>query len=120
MDVEKIEGFGFEDLEHFGGKSESVGRMVEEGIGDNFDLVKVDAGIVGIHADGRGVADEMDVVAASGELLAKLGGDDAGAAVGGIAGDADFHGDALEMLRRMGNGPVSCSPGVLREARAGC
>jgi hypothetical protein len=31
-------------------------------------------------------------VAASGEFLAELGGDDAGAAVGGVAGDPDFHG----------------------------
>ena len=48
--------------------------------------------IVGVHADGRGIADEMNVVAAGGEFLAELGGDDAGAAVGGIARDADAHG----------------------------
>jgi len=47
--------------------------------------------VVGIHADGRSVADEVDVVAAGGKLLAELGGDDAGAAVGWVAGDADFH-----------------------------
>jgi hypothetical protein len=51
----------------------------------------MDAGVVGIHADGRGVADEMNVVAAGGKFLAKLGGNDAGAAVCGIAGDANFH-----------------------------
>ena len=53
--------------------------------------MEVDVRVVGVHADGRGVADEMDVVAAGGEFLAELGGDDAGAAVGGVAGDADFH-----------------------------
>jgi hypothetical protein len=30
-------------------------------------------------------------VATSGELLAEFGGDDAGAAVGGVAGDANLH-----------------------------
>jgi hypothetical protein len=53
--------------------------------------VEMDVRVVGVHADGRGVADEMDVVSARGKLLAEFGGDDAGAAVGGVAGDADFH-----------------------------
>jgi hypothetical protein len=33
----------------------------------------------------------MDIVAAGGELHAEFSGDDAGAAVGGVAGDADAH-----------------------------
>jgi len=65
--------------------------VVKERVGGDFDLMEVDVRVVGVHADGRGVADEMDVVAAGGEFLAELGGDDAGAAVGGVAGDADFH-----------------------------
>jgi hypothetical protein len=91
VNVEEVEGFGFENFEHFCGEGESIGWMVEERVGDHFDFVEMDAGIVGIHADGRGVADEMDVVAAGGEFHAELGGDDAGAAVGGVAGDADAH-----------------------------
>ena len=91
VNVEKVEGFGFENFEHFGGESEGVGRMVEEGVGDDLHFVKVDALAIGIHADGRGVADEMNVVTASGELHAQLGGDDAGAAVGGVASDANAH-----------------------------
>jgi hypothetical protein len=47
--------------------------------------------VVQVHADGRGVADEMDVVAASSQLLAELGGDDSGAAVSGVAGYANAH-----------------------------
>ena len=66
MDVKKIERFGFEDFEHFCGESESVGRMVEERVGGDFDLVEVDARVVGVHPNGRSVADEMDVMAASG------------------------------------------------------
>jgi len=65
--------------------------MIEQRIAGDFDFVEVNVRVVEIHADGRGVADEVDVVAACGEFLAELGGDDAGAAIRGIAGDADFH-----------------------------
>src|ERR1700722_1910813 len=82
VDVEKVQGFGFEDFEHFGGEGQRVGRMVEERVAGDFDFVKMNVRVVGVHADGRGVADEVDVVAARGELLAELGGDDAGAAGG--------------------------------------
>lgn len=91
VDVEEVERFGLEDFEHLGGESERVGRVIEERVAGDFDFVEKDARVVGIHADGRGVADEVDVVAAGGEFLAEFGGDDAGAAVSGIAGDADFH-----------------------------
>lgn len=91
MDVEEVEGFGLEDFQHFGGERERIRSVVEEGVGGDFDLVKMDVRVVRIHADGRRVADEMDVVPARGQFLAEFGGDDAGTAVGGIAGDADFH-----------------------------
>ena len=65
--------------------------MIEKRIAGDFDLVKMDVRVVGIHTDGRSVADEMDVVAPRGKLLAEFGGHDAGAAVRGIAGDSDFH-----------------------------
>jgi len=42
--------------------------------------VKENVGVVQIHADGRRVADEVDVVTASGEFLAEFGGDNTGAA----------------------------------------
>ena len=92
VDVENVERFGFEDFQHFGGERERVGRVVEERVGGDLDLVEMDVRVVGVHADRRGVGDEVDVVAAGGEFLAEFGGDDAGAAVGGIAGDADAHG----------------------------
>ena len=91
MDVEKIERFGFENFEHFCGERQSVGRMVEERVGDDFDFVEMDALAVSDHSDGRGVADEMNVVAARSEFLAEFGGDDAGAAVSGVAGYANAH-----------------------------
>ncbi len=50
-----------------------------------------DVGRIGIEADGVGVADEVDLVAAGGEFHAEFGGDDATAAIRGVAGDADAH-----------------------------
>ena len=91
MDMEQIERFGFENFEHFRGERERVWWMVKERVGDHFNFVEMDARIVGVHANGRGVADEMNVMATRGELHAEFGGDDAGAAVGGIARDADAH-----------------------------
>src|SRR5580704_14810094 len=91
VNVEEVEGFGLEDFQHLGSQSQGVRRLVEKWVAGDFDLVKMDVRVVGIHADGRGVADEVDVVAAGGELLAQLGGDDTGAAVGWVAGDTDFH-----------------------------
>ena len=44
-----------------------------------------------VQAHRRGITDEMDLVAARGKLDAQFGGDDAGAAVGWITGDSDFH-----------------------------
>ena len=91
VDVEKIERFGLENFQHFCGESERVGRVIEKRVGNDFDFVEMRARIVGVHADGRSVADEMNIVAAGSELLAKLGSNDTGAAVGGVASDADLH-----------------------------
>src|SRR6266478_2204776 len=123
MDVENVERFGLEDFEHFGGERQSVRRVIEERIGYDFDFVKEDVRVGGIHADGRGVADEVHVVAARGKLLAELGGDDAGAAIGWVAGDADAHETlpiveprVLATIHHFGAGPAY---GVLRGDSAG-
>ena len=50
-----------------------------------------DVALPAAQAKGLRVGDEVHLMAARGELDAKLGGDDAAAAVGGIAGDADLH-----------------------------
>ena len=95
MNVEKVKRFGLEDFEHFGSERQRVGRMVEERVADDFHFMKVNALRVEAQADRRGVTDEMDLVTAGGKFHSKLGGDDAGAAVGGIAGDADAHGKSF-------------------------
>jgi hypothetical protein len=92
VDVEEVQGFGFEHFQHFGREGQGVGRVIEERVAGNFDLVEMSVRVVGIHANRRGVADEMDIVAARGEFLTELSGDDAGAAVGGVAGYTDAHG----------------------------
>lgn len=72
--------------------------MVEEGVRNDRSLVKMNVGIILIHADWRGIGNEMYVVSASGKLLAKFGCHDAGAAISRIAGDADSHSEDLEFL----------------------
>jgi len=57
VDVEQVERFGFENLSIFCARP-SV-RMVEERIGNHFTSWKWMRRIVRIHADRRGVADEM-------------------------------------------------------------
>lgn len=65
--------------------------MIEERVASDFYFVEVDVGVVGVHADGRGIANEMDVVAADGQFLAEFRGDYTGAAVRRIAGYANAH-----------------------------
>src|SRR5260370_25894647 len=74
--------------------------MVEERIGSDFHLVKGNVRVAEIHADRRRIADEMNVVAARGKLLAQLRGDHAGTAIRWIAGDADAHETASDPLTR--------------------
>src|SRR4029077_14593928 len=65
--------------------------VIEERVGCNLHFMKVDVLAVAIHANRRGVADEVNVVAALGKLHAEFGGDDARTSVGWIASDANAH-----------------------------
>ena len=64
----------------------------------------------GVQADGIRVGDEVDFVAARGEFQPKLGGDDAAAAVGGIAGDADLHMRSVACRHRRDSSERNCYP----------
>ena len=79
------------DFEHFGSEGQSVGRVVEKWIRGDFHFVEEDVLARGVQADGHGVADEVDFVAARGELDAQLGSYDSRAAISRIASDSDFH-----------------------------
>ncbi len=91
VNVEEIERVELGDLGHAGGEGEVVGRVLEERVVGDGDLVEVDVGFAAGEAEGLRIGDEVDLVAAGGEFDAELGGDDAAAAVGGITGDADLH-----------------------------
>lgn len=99
MDVEDVQGFGLENFQHFYGEGEGVGGVIKEGIGNDGGLVEMDSRVVGVHADRRGVGDEVNVVPPGGEFLAQLGGDNAGAAVSGVASDANTHRGPRERIR---------------------
>ena len=92
MDVEEVEPFPDGGVMHGGGEREAVGRVVEEGVGRDLDLVVVDPLDEVGEPERLGVGDEMDLVPAPGEREPELGGDDAGAPVDGVAGDADPQG----------------------------
>src|SRR5260370_14911917 len=81
--------------------------MVKEGVGRNLHLMKVDVLPVAVHANRRGVADEMNVVAARGKFHAEFGGDDAGTTIGWIASNADAHVARFRVLR-----VISCAASV--------
>src|SRR5215831_21094704 len=98
MHVQQIERFRLEHFEHFRGQRERVRRMVKQWVTYNFDLVKMNALTAWIQPDGRSIADEVNVMAPRGQLDAQLGRHDAGAAVSGVAGDADAHGLGVETL----------------------
>ena len=89
--VQEVERVDLGDLGHARGKREVVGRVLEERIVRDRDLVIADVFFAAVEAKGLRVGDEMHLVAARRELDAELGGDNAGAAVGGVAGDADLH-----------------------------
>ena len=101
VNVQEIERVELGDLGHARGEGEIVGRVFEERIVGDGDFVIVDVFFAAVEAEGLRVGDEVNFVAAGSELDAELGGDDAGAAVGGIAGDADLHSEVLGSRYRL-------------------
>ena len=92
MDVQQVEIVGFGDVGHPRGQRQAVGRILEEGVGGDLHFVVMNPRNARIETNGIGVTDEVDLMAACGELQAQFGGDDAAAAIGGVTGDADVHG----------------------------
>jgi len=90
VDVQNIEAVLLGDLRHARGKGQAVGRVLEERIVGDLHFVIEDVGALA-EADGVRVGDEMDLVAAVGQLQSELRGDDAAAAVGGVTSDPDSH-----------------------------
>src|SRR5262249_8445409 len=78
-------------LRHLHGQREVVGRVLEEDVGGDVHLVEADVLLEVREPEGKPVGDEVDGVAAPGELLPELGRDRARAPDGGVAHHADVH-----------------------------
>ena len=91
VDVQQVQVVALGHFGHARGQRQRVGRVLEQRVGRDLDLVVVDARSARVEPDGVGVGDEVDLVAAVGQFQAQFGGDDAAAAVGGITGDSDLH-----------------------------
>ena len=90
VNVEEIERVPLGDFSHAGGECEVVGWVLEQGVVEELDLVEMDMGLAAGEAEGGGGGDEVDLMSARGKLDPELRGDNAGATVRGVAGDADF------------------------------
>ena len=91
VDVQQVQLVVGRDLSHAGGEGQVVGRVFEEGIIRDGDFVEGDVLLAAAEAEGLRIGDEVDLMAGRRQLDTELGGDNAAAAVGGIAGDSDLH-----------------------------
>jgi len=91
VDVEDVELVVGGDFRHARGEGQIVGRVFEEGVVGDGDLVKGDLLFASAEAKGLGIGDEMHLMPGRGQLDAEFGGDDSAASVGGITGDANLH-----------------------------
>ncbi len=90
--VQQVQVVQLGHLGHARRQRKVVGRIFEERILRDLDLVKVNARMRLGEPDRLRVGDEMDLVSAIGQLNAELGGHHSAAAIGGITGNADPHG----------------------------
>ncbi len=89
QEIEIVVGCHFR---HARRKRQGVGRKLKQRIVGYGDFVIENIALPAAQAKGLRVGDEVHLMTARGEFNAKFCGDDATAAVGGIAGDADLHG----------------------------
>jgi hypothetical protein len=111
--VQKVEIVQLGDLSHAGGQRQIVGRIIEERITRYFDFVIMNVRFLAAQPDGLGIGDEMNLVAALGQLQTEFRGYHAAAAVGGITGDANLH--CVEV--RPFQWPRLCDSMALRDRR---
>ena len=90
VNVEKIERFGVSDLRHFYGQRQRVVGAGKNGRVTDLHLMKMDSGQGEIEPDRFGVAEEMDFVAARGQLRAERRRENATAADERKTGDPDL------------------------------
>ena len=91
VNVQQIEVVIFRDLRHARRQGQRVRRKFKQRIVRDRDLVKMNSLFATAESKRLRVRDEMNVVAAIGQLDSQLRGDYATAAIRRITGDADFH-----------------------------
>ena len=91
VDVQQVQIVVVSHFRHARRQRKTIGRILEQRIVGHFHFVIVDARRTRVQPDGIGVGNEMDLMAARGQFQTEFGGDNAAAAVRGIAGDADLH-----------------------------
>ena len=89
--VQQIKVVKFGHFRHARGQRQIVRRILEQRIAGDFHFVIVNVGMRAAQPDGLGIGNEVNFVAALRQFEPQLGCDHAAAAVGRIAGDADFH-----------------------------
>src|SRR5579859_609526 len=91
MHVQQIQIISVGYFGHARCQGKAVGRILEQRIIGDFHLVIMDSWDVLVEPYRVGISDEVHLMPAVGQLQAKLGSDDAAAAVSGIAGNSDSH-----------------------------
>ena len=125
MAVQKVQILRLRYLGHLCRQGQRIGRMVEEGIGGDFHLVKMDARARFYKTHRRGVADEMNLVSALRQFLPQLGGYYAAAAVRGIASNSYFHAPPIpearldDLVRQVAYVSPDSTPGGILHAFCG-
>src|SRR6266852_7897819 len=92
MNVQKVERFACRHVVHLRRKRQGIGGMVEQGIIHHLHFMEMNAFRSLRHADGNGVADEVDFVPTRRQLETQLGGYHTTPTVCRITRDTNFHG----------------------------
>src|SRR5262245_58190414 len=90
VNVENVEIKPGHHFCHLCGENQIVWRVFEAWIREHFHFVKVHV-VTHRQANGKCIADEVNVMSPPGQFLSKFGCDNAAASVRGIARDADLH-----------------------------
>ena len=90
VNMQNIQVISSHHFSHLRCEDQIVGRVFEQRVCEDFDLVEKDA-LVHRKANRKRIADEVNVVAAPGKFLAEFSSDDAASPVSWIASDADLH-----------------------------
>ncbi len=112
VDVEQVEVVLEGDLDELRGEAQRVGRVVEDGVVVGEDLMEVHVLGESLQADGRRVADEVDVAPSRRHRESQLRRDDPAPPVAGVADDSDCRRFSLAIR------PSPCPPERRERGRA--